>query len=568
MDFGAISAQNLETKSPILWVHVVFVWIITLLIIHHIENSKRTIRRIEAITRTPASNSSCFVSHPRVKLSGPVLNQALALIMAKPVHGVNVMDQPGLKAIVTFENHKDARTFCDNAARIRLIKARFKALLQTTVHHESTSLLAGEAPVGDNGEAIKNLDFLQNQARVQEWVVVAAPNPADIIWDAVYIDPKVVLCRSIVTNGLLGVILILFTTPVALISLVGEGFSPAYKSGISELYSSLVGNLRHLSPWWSEFIFGFLPQLLLVVFDAWLLFILQVISKNLDSHSTYSGREKVVLYKSFFFLLFNTLILPSLALSTMQAFFDHLAASRSPFRLLGKAFAISSGAFTLTFVATQTFVGASMDLTRLSERLWWACCRKHRSSSSVRFEFDLGSEYAIALTVFALCIVFSLVLPPILFFGFGYFVVKASVDSFSLAHVTAKQAIDKSPIAIVGLVAHRLLWVSAILLQLFIVGFLSSTICVPSLEETIGGGHCIDRDGQPGIEIQRGSDAFQLVVLGCALGATLLACVVDLLDLDFRRVGVVGGSSTVFSRDKRSDDEEDEHGSERWSLKT
>jgi len=555
-DFTAVTIQNLPNsghQSPVLWVHIVFVWAISLVIIVHIDAAKKSLRRFEHLSRTPASsNSSCFVSHPRIKLSGPVLMQALNLVMNKPVHGVNVMDQPGLKAIVTWEDAKDAKTFCNRTTRLNLIKARLKALLQQTVHVESTSLLAGEAVAGDDGDTLKNLHFLQDEARVQEWSVMPAPNPGDIIWDAAYIDPKVIVCRSVITNSLLVVILVLFTTPVALISLVGQGFSPNYRSGLSELYSSMVANLRQLSTWWSEFIFGFLPQLVLVVFDAWLLFFLQFISKNLEPHTTFSGREKLVLYKSFFFLVFNTLILPSLALSTVQAFFDHLAQSKSPFIMLGRAFAISSGAFTLTFVATQTWVGAFMDLTRFSERLWWMCCQKRRSSTLSRFEFDLGSEYAIALTVFSLCVVFATVLPPILFFGGVYFVVKAGVDEFSLVHVVTRQPIDKSPLAHVGLAALRLLWVSVILLQVTIIGFFASSLCV-SENAGFTGVHCVSPDGTPGVEIQRG-DSFQLVCLGIALGGTILGSVVDLAGVDIR--WAVGGDAPEqrWAAHKRRDD--------------
>lgn len=352
-----------------------------------------------------------------------------------------------------------------------------------------------------------------------------APNPRDILWDAFSHSKWTFYARSLGVNCLLLATLFLFTTPVTFISFLSSNAS-MYSDEMESTYLRLVAFIRAFSLWLGDFLFDFLPQILLVVCDAYLLMFLSLSSKQFELFFTSSEREISVLKKSYWFLLFNTLILPSLALSSVGSFVGRLFQNEtSAFALLGKAFVTSSGAFTLTFIATQTWVGASLDIARISERVYLFIikrCGARRNQQQLGIELDFGGEYAISLVMFALCIVFSTVVPPILMFGVVYFFVKQATDDYLLRYVFVET--DKLPKAYVGRSAVRYLAIALILLQSSLFGFFSSETCFQrqTSELELGSIPCVNKD-YSGVLIVRGSFAQLLATLVCLIGTCVVA---------------------------------------------
>ncbi|KAH9260822.1 hypothetical protein BASA81_001289 [Batrachochytrium salamandrivorans] len=365
-----------------------------------------------------------------------------------------------------------------------------------------------------------------------------APNPKDILWDAFAHSRIVIYLRAWGVNLVLMVTLFLFTTPVTFISFwstvsgdTATTTTTQQSEGMGYTYVQMVSHIRTYSPWFGDFIFGFLPQLLLVVCDAYLLMFLSLSAKQFEVFLTTSEREISLLKKSYWFLLFNTLILPSLALGSVGSFVGRLFENEtSAFALLGKAFVTSSGAFTLTFVATQTWVGASLDIARLSERFYLCVMtrcvkrwqRKQPGSGEMSLELDFGGEYAISLVMFALCIMFATVVPPILLFGVVYFFVKQGTDDYLLRHVFAETG--KLPKAYVGRSAIRYLPIALVLLQSSLFGFFSSEACMPKQTEAVamGGIPCVNKD-YSGVLVVRGTFAQLLAMLLCLVSTCVLA---------------------------------------------
>jgi hypothetical protein len=621
-DFIAWTIQNVPVKLayPVLWVHIVFVFLLTALIFAFGRHLRRGFEHIErqhqSMTPKAADESRRQQNACSLFVEGQVnffpcsehdLKRAFESVAPGQIDSIRIFEQRTrlrslgeFRSVVTFRTPQYAREFFSARLRKATIRARFLELMQGAaavseadsssqtkqslpdedITHEQASLVVKPpivAPIGISGgdiisrrsrsshdmeeeeseraslkrssledtvqkrtsepSAFDEATFL-SAVRMDRWTVQPAPDPEDLIWDALTVDKWAFTCRSFCVNVLLVIGLCIFTTPIAFITFASGVASPQVQNDIQSTYTKFVGELRLLSPALGDFLFGFLPQLLLVICDAWLLFALSLASKSIEPHHTHSGREVSLFRKSFWFLLFNTLLLPSLALSSIGAFVGDLFQNEvSPFALLGRAFATSSGAFTLTFIATQTWVGASMDVTRLSERLYfmargyarpWASAEDRRQARLAKFEFDYGTEYALALTMFSLCIVFATVAPPILIFGVSYFIVKQATDDHSLRHIVAAQEIDHLPRAHVARAALRHLAVSVILLQSSLFGFFSTEVCLPQPRNstTPTGVPCIAND-YTGVLTVRASFAQILALLVCLV----LTCVVVLRDL-------------------------------------
>ena len=424
------------------------------------------------------------------------LTRGFNLLVPNQVQNVKIFEQRyrfsshgEFRAVVTFSRRSDAISILSKRSRRQLLKRTVQMMLPQSappVYDDNETLkFIDRCPDVTDSQSFEDLAFLIS-LRIENWKIKIAPDMKDIIWDALTVDRLRLFLKSVFINSILVAVLFAFTTPVSFITFASGVASPYLKSEIASGYSNFVAKLRFLSPGLGDFLFGFLPQILLVFCDAYLLFALQIASKLVESHHTYSAREKSLFRKSFWFLIFNTLILPSLALSNLTSLVGDLFQNEtSPFALLGKAFVTSSGAFTLTFVATQTWVGAAMNISRLSERLCFVAKGIQRmrfntlSERTGNFSFDYGGEYAITLTMFALCIVFSTVVPPILFFGVIYFFIKQASDNYCLRHLTTPREIDGLFKAHVAKVSLKYSAVALILLQSTMFGFFSSEVCIP-----------------------------------------------------------------------------------------
>lgn len=149
-------------------------------------------------------------------------------------------------------------------------------------------------------------------------------------------------------------------------------------------------------------------------------------------------REISILEKSFWFLLFNTLVLPSLALSSVSAVVARLTHNRlDGFSIIGQMFLEGSGSFFVCYIIQKALLSTSLELWRVVERLYLGWLRLRAvtvterawaTDPSFKWDFELGQQYAIDLTTFAVVLAWSTMVPLILPFGVLYFLVKRYVD--------------------------------------------------------------------------------------------------------------------------------------------
>ena len=422
---------------------------------------------------------------------------------------------------------------------------------------DATALLAPPAPPRGPPPAPSKISEKEAQfaeeltrlarLRVEEWRVQRAPDSNDIMYDALSVSPAEYWTRQILTTVGFLAALIFLTTPVTLISFISST-NPHFSSQLQSSYSSMFVSLKDVTGKFADFLFQYLPFLFLIVCDAWLLFGVQLLSQY-EPHVTHSGRESSVMRKSFAFLMFNSLLLPCLALTSVGAFMagllvqddDEEASNVAAGGLLARVFVTSTGAFGLCFVATQTWVGAAMDISRLSERVWLFVKQRvlrvplpapfHAGGSMMEMEY--GSTHAMNLTVLSICLVFSTVVPLILPFGCVYFCSKAGVDEYLLTHVYAPHPLDQSLHALVARSAVNLVHVPLLMFQSAVLGLFWSEACLRVSAHVVGGGATaatetcvVPTTGEHGTLVPRGTTA-QVALLAVVLAASTVHAVLD-----------------------------------------
>ncbi|CAK8988238.1 CSC1-like protein 1 (Transmembrane protein 63A) [Durusdinium trenchii] len=375
-------------------------------------------------------------------------------------------------------------------------------------------------------------------AKLHEWDVVQSPDPHDIIWEALHLDPKLYWVRTVFANVVIGVFLVLLTTPTSILGLashIGQGADVNDQGDqIERFLLKMIESIRDRHPSLANFLFVFLPQLVLVTVNNLLMWLVYVVAKHWEPHHTYSSQEISILGKTFWFLLVSTILVPALAFKSLNGIVgDLISSDASPFALLGQVFVVTSGAFTLTYIITQTLVGSSfqvINLTTIFSRFIfgskvfrpWASPEELRQAREEKSSFDFGSEYATFLSILVLVVMFSTTVPIMLPFGLAFFFVKICVDQHQLHFVCGRDKSHSVPRCRIGRAAVRYLPVPLLLYQIGMIGYFSSFVCVPNRIAPIAAGRnpigCTavsDQDSNvaiPGTQVIRGS-VVQLLIL-------------------------------------------------------
>lgn len=259
---------------------------------------------------------------------------------------------------------------------------------------------------------------------LRHWNIVQAPTPADINWENLEISYRNWYSKAIVLNFLLFLVLFFLTTPIIFLNMFNQ---------INQANGDFFTKL-------SPFLSQFFPTLLLLSVSA----VLPVIVAYTDewmSHWTKSKQNYSVMFKAFCFLLFMVLILPSLGLTSAQAFVEWTLENN---KLRWKCvFLADKGAFFVNYVITSALIGTAMELLRFPELAMYALrlslIKSEAEKTSVRkeilSEFQFGIHYAWTLMIFTMCTVYSLSCPLITPFGLVYLCLKHLVDKYNIYYV-------------------------------------------------------------------------------------------------------------------------------------
>ncbi|XP_076761110.1 transmembrane protein 63 [Xylocopa sonorina] len=254
-----------------------------------------------------------------------------------------------------------------------------------------------------------------------KWVVDYAPTPSDIFWENLSVARPCWYLNAVLINFALGIVLFFLTTPAVIVSALNK--------------LPITGEIMNLSP----VVSSFLPTVLLVSVAA-LMPVLVARSESLVRHWTRSSLNRAVMTKTLLLLLLMVLILPSLGLTSAQAFLDWTVNAANDTERWDCVFLPDQGALFVNYVITAALLGSGLELVRFPELALYTfrlCIARSRAErihvrKAVLWEFPLGAHYAWLLLVFTMTTVYSLACPLITPFGLLYLVVKHLVDRHNL----------------------------------------------------------------------------------------------------------------------------------------
>ena len=278
------------------------------------------------------------------------------------------------------------------------------------------SLLGGNYKASSVSTAVKS----------NNWTVERAPSPGNIMWQNLSADPKYWWLRTGLINICLFLFVLFCTTPAILLA------------GWNHVQSSLEE--RAESPD-NPFLSQFLPTLVLWLVTA-ILPSLVSWSSYYEYHWTRTKQEKSVMFKVYVFLLCMVVILPSLALTSLDALFE--ITIRGDFQSIsdrmGCVFLPNSGAFFVNYVITAALIGTALELVRLPELFVYGIRMCYTKNEGERLlvkkeavvEFPFGIQYAWMIAIYSIIIIYSIACPLVVPFGLLYLVLKHFVDRYNL----------------------------------------------------------------------------------------------------------------------------------------
>ncbi|KAL9650057.1 hypothetical protein ABK040_003175 [Willaertia magna] len=295
-------------------------------------------------------------------------------------------------------------------------------------------------------ERMKNLkDIFKGQlSKFRLQVSGISYEPQDINWDELFnffniswFEPFI---RKVLLYFVLFIILFLFTTPILVLSTVNGLLNIPVVNDATLLVINYTYPLGGL-------FYQYLPSFLLYLVSSLIPLVILYItyfSKNI----TYSRFQRSVLKRSTIFLWLNTLILPVLLLTSIDALVSYFNHTSKLVNTLGNIFLPSNGAFFINYLLQQTLWNTVLSIIRPNYIFWYfyytryarkfySTCLSERTQLkySEMIDVDIEFELPYMLSVLAITISFSLFSPLILLTGLLYFVTKYLVDRYTFSFI-------------------------------------------------------------------------------------------------------------------------------------
>ncbi|GJQ67492.1 hypothetical protein Trydic_g5134 [Trypoxylus dichotomus] len=261
---------------------------------------------------------------------------------------------------------------------------------------------------------------------IRSWYIFKAPSPFDINWENLEVSMRHWYFKAIIINVILFVFFFFLTTPAIVVST------------INTIMSAQKDIIKNISPIISEF----LPTLLLLTMSA-VMPVIVAYSEQWMSHWTKSKQNLATMNKTFFFLLFMVLILPSLGLTSAQAFVEWSLQKDNKTMRWECIFMEDKGAFFVNYVITSALIGTALELLRFPElamyvwRLLWMRSRAEKVTirKQILSTFPFGIHYSWTLLVYTIATVYSVICPLVTPFGLLYLCLKHLVDKHNIYYV-------------------------------------------------------------------------------------------------------------------------------------
>ncbi|CAA7035715.1 unnamed protein product [Microthlaspi erraticum] len=211
--------------------------------------------------------------------------------------------------------------------------------------------------------------FSVTELRLQrnQWKVERAPLATDIYWNHLGLTKVALIVRRVIVNTILLLILVFFSSPLALISaLISAGrIFNAEALDNAQYWLTWV----QTSGWIGSLIFQFLPNVF--IFVSMYIVIPSALSylSKFERHLTVSGEQRAALLKMVCFFLVNLIVLKALVESSLESallkmsrcYLDGEDCKRIE-EYMSPSFLSRSCVSALAFLITSTFLGISFDL--------------------------------------------------------------------------------------------------------------------------------------------------------------------------------------------------------------
>ncbi|ETL42068.1 hypothetical protein L916_07062 [Phytophthora nicotianae] len=242
--------------------------------------------------------------------------------------------------------------------------ARLRARFVRRVRNQSITSILARFPEHSQPRLVRYV----RELGLTRWHLEAAPEPDDVDWQSVSFPFAKRTVVVLLVNVCILVVLLLFTSPIAVTSAISS--SSSYSTGAAQSLSDLVAQLgdllRKVSPRMAKLLANYIPTLILVMINAVLLNVLQIAGR-IQPISTDSAKERLILRTASVYLIFNTIFVPSLAFMSIDAVLLYLEDDGEVLGMLGTLFLHNSGIFYVDYILQRCFLGTALVLLRATD---------------------------------------------------------------------------------------------------------------------------------------------------------------------------------------------------------
>lgn len=333
-------------------------------------------------------------------------------------------------------------------------------------------------------------------SRLRNMKAERAPKSGDIIWRNIGISFFERTVREMIVQVLVFTFLILFTSPVAMLTALKLVFAevallsdPSMIFGSAGHHNSTFSGARPndtdvlaffnleanggnavdsisksimdlLPPFLTSNTFlrgallAYLPVLMLAIVFALVPSILRL-TCALEGYPTNSAQEMSVFRKTSFYYVMNSVVLPSLALNTASEFLEMVykqsdggANVYNALPILQRLFSGDIAFFLCNYLVQLALTGSVLWLLRVPSSFSMMIRRRMALTPLEAAEakctdiFDYPRHYAYGVTVMSMCLLFGFMAPLIWWFALMYFVCKHLVDIYTIRYVHPRTHID------------------------------------------------------------------------------------------------------------------------------
>lgn len=337
-------------------------------------------------------------------------------------------------AFVCFDSlistYKILSSFEENT--IKKISIKLKAISESMRKKEKRSFIQGDtATFGQFQDELRNDYDSTIETNKVNILVDQMVEPFDIIWLNVGGDRGLYICRRILCNLFIIVILFFLTSTTSFFS--------------SNRFKEYFSKQNYNGFPYGHLLITYTPPCILLILNISIIYIIGILS-CFETHYTHTNYHYAVFNKSFIYMLFNLFIIPAFTL-TIDSIHQVFTSNLSIQDMISKAYLANSGYFFVALVFQCGSFSSLYYLVRVNELIansfspFIAFYQRHFINTGNQWHrkesspFYFGYFYSFFLIFYTICLVFTSTVPLTSMAGLYMFVLRHIVDSISLLMV-------------------------------------------------------------------------------------------------------------------------------------